>query len=279
MQSLLSELGYLDPPADGGWGPASRWALHQLCVREHVSYSEGEITPEMSDALKRSKPLPLILGRDIASSMIARMQSLGHWVARHPDTFNIVYGEGMNADGTLNDNANNKFNDQRMLIRVGHEGIPQIVFQQDATSEPGAYYTRNPMSAEGYLNSVPAKDRRKGAFHIAIDSQHKAWTIGWYHTHEALRQVSPINGTRDPNMTFKRDPRYPVYGMFGVHHHWGYDLDHEDLGRSSAGCLVGRSTKQHVKFINMLKQDARYVGNNTYRFMASVLDASFLKNK
>jgi hypothetical protein len=57
----------------------------------------------------------------------------------------------------------------------------------------------------------------------------------------SLRQAGEIEGYRDPHKTFKRDYNYPVRGSeFGVHQHWGYDLPHDNMGNSSAGCLVGR---------------------------------------
>ena len=61
---------------------------------------------------------------------------------------NIVYVEGMNPDGTPNDDEANKWNDLRLLIKFeGDE--PRIVGRWAATTEPGRYWTQNPMSPLG----------------------------------------------------------------------------------------------------------------------------------
>ncbi len=112
-----------------------------------------------------------------------------------------------------------------------------------------------------------------GAFHIDL-GQYKAWVRGTHHTHEALVQVGEIRGTRDPDCTYERDFHHPVRGSeFAVNQHWGYDLPRDDLGKSSAGCLVGRRTEGHREFMSINKMDQRFLVNPTYRFMTAVLSA------
>jgi hypothetical protein len=82
---------------------------------------------------------------------------------------------------------------------------------------------------------------------------------------------------RDPHKTFKRDFNFPVSGSeFGVNQHWGYDLPHDDMGNSSAGCLVGRSTQGHRDFMSIVLGDPRYRTNPAYRFMTAILPAGDL---
>ena len=66
----------------------------------------------------------------------------GFWIARHPDCVNIVYVEGMDGDGTPNDDAPDAFNDLRLLLRINKAGNPEIVASWQATTEPGTYYTK-----------------------------------------------------------------------------------------------------------------------------------------
>jgi hypothetical protein len=108
-----------------------------------------------------------------------------------------------------------------------------------------------------------------GAFHIR-PGQQACWQMGTYHDMEALVQAAPIEGTRDDANDFKRAGPM-VRGDFGVHHHWGYDYPHDDAGRSSAGCLVGRSKDGHNQFIALLKTDARYRADHNFMWPASVL--------
>jgi hypothetical protein len=262
IQSVLANCGYLDPPADGGFGPVSKWALSEFGKRAEVPF-KGQITNELKTALLQAQPLPLAPGNDLAGKIVRAMQANEYWVARHPDCFNIVYIEGMNPDGSLNDNRNNVFNDLRMVVQVKANGVPVIVGKWAATTEPSRKWTLTPMD-------------RDGAFHIKF-GQYKAWIPGWYHTHQALLQAGEIEGYRDPDKTFKRDFRHPVKGEFGVHHHWGYDLPHDDMGGSSAGCLVGRSTDGHREFMAIVLSDPRHRANPTYRYMAAIMPAGDLQ--
>jgi hypothetical protein len=252
----------LDPPDDGGFGPVTKWALTEFAKRVALQFN-GQITNQLKTALLAAQPLPLAPGNDLAGKIVRAMQANRYWVAKHPDCLNIVYIEGMNTDGSPNDNRNNVFNDLRMVLRVKESGVPTIVGKWEATTEPSRKWTLTPMHPDG-------------AFHIKF-GQYKAWIPGWYHTHQALRQAGEIEGFRDPHKTFKRDFRYPVKGEFGVHHHWGYDLSHDDMGGSSAGCLVGRSTQGHLDFMSIVLSDPRHKANPTYRFMAAIMPAGDLQ--
>lgn len=262
IQTALTRSGYLDPPADGGFGPVTRWALESFAKHNDIPY-DGTFTPVLGEALHAGDELPLYPGDDLAGRITRAMLRNGYWIARHPECVTIVYVEGLDPDGEANDNRNNVFNDLRTTIRVREDGVPEIVGMWEATTEPSRKWTRTPMDPDG-------------AFHIKF-GQYKAWTKGWYHTHEALRQTGEIEGYRDPHKTFKRDLNYPVKGSeFGVHHHWGYDLPHGDMGSSSAGCLVGRSTSGHREFLSIVLRDPRYLANSNYRFMAAILPAGDL---
>ena len=63
-------------------------------------------------------------------------------------------------------------------------------------------------------------------------------------------------------------------GLFGVNQHWGFDLSRSDVGRASAGCLVGRTKGGHRTFMTLCKSDPRYAANNSYRFLTTVLSAA-----
>jgi hypothetical protein len=230
------------------WGPLGsvRGALSN--ERPYRDHSEV-ITPELRTALQQAQPLPLAPENDLAGKIVRAMQTNNYWVARHPDCVNIVYIEGMDPDGSVNDNRPNVFNDLRVVFHVQQSGVPVIIDRWDATTEPSRRWTVRPMDPDG-------------AFHIKF---------GQY---KALVQAGEIEGYRDPNKTFKRDFNHPVRGSnFAVNQHWGYDLPHNDMGNSSAGCLVGRSTEGHRKFMSIVLRDPRYKANPAYRFMTAVLPA------
>lgn len=262
IQEALSIHGYLDPPADGEFAAVSVWALAQFCRRLRLPVDQG-ILPDICKALAGSQGgLPEIRpsGRWI-DAVIAGMQARRFFINRHPSCVNIVYVEGMNADGTLNDDAPNAFNDVRIVFRITETGEPETQ-TWEATTEPGAYYTHNPLSP-------------KGAARIAF-RQFKSWGVGLHPQssnprHEALVQTKPVTVHRDFNKDFKRTGDQVERGEFGVNQHWGYDLPRDDIQDASAGCLVGRLKHGHREFMALVKSDARYKVSNNYRFVTAIL--------
>lgn len=199
---------------------------------------------------------------DLASRIIAAMRSHGYSVATGPDEMNIVYVEGMGPDGSVNDDAPNKFNDARFLIKlVG--GQPVIAGAWEATTSPGKYWVTHRMNP-------------KGAAHIAF-GQYTAWKVGVHNgSHEALVQTGgPVTVYRDDNEDYKRDGDATDTGYFGINQHWGYDLPRDDLGTSSAGCLVGRTKAGHREFMRLVKSDPRYLRDpGGFTFSAAILSAA-----
>jgi hypothetical protein len=243
-QARLIAHGLLDPPADGIIGPLSRWAMRE------------------------PPPAPLAPGQDLRNDLAGRivraMLARGCFVARHRDLLNIVYVEGMDPDGTLNDNAPNRFNDLRCLVRIV-DGVPQLAGAWEATTEPSRRWTLDPMNPQG-------------AARIAF-GQYKAWALGRHRDHEALVQVAAVTVCRDANKDYRRDGDIRDTGLFGINQHWGYDLPRNDLGNSSAGCLVGRTTAGHREFMRLVKTDKRFLlSGGGYRFITTILPASEVAN-
>lgn len=210
-------------------------------------------------------PLPGVpkeLTSDLPQGCVDLFKRRGYLLFKGPGEVNIIYIEGMNTDGTPNDNAPNKFNDVR-LVMVYEGGKPIIKGLWDATTEPGKYWTQNPMN-------------RGGAARIKF-GQYTAWQLGQHHDHEALVQTGgPVTVCRDLNKDYKRVGDAEDTGMFGINQHWGYDLSAGDLGRSSAGCLVGRTKNGHRKFMEIVKSDPRFLANGRFKFTATVVPFSDL---
>jgi hypothetical protein len=264
VQQRLSEIGLLDPPPDGAFGPVSRWALNAFCEAAGLDF-HASMTSDIWRRLSSAEATALFplddSGPDFASRVIRAMRARGDFVARHPAAVNIVYVEGCGPEGDENDDAPNKFNDCRLAIRIGAGGKPQLAGAWEATTEPGRYYTLNPMN-------------EKGAARIAF-GQYKAWSVGTHINHEGLVQTGMITVHRDLNKDYKRGgDQLDTGDYFWVDQHWGYDLPKEDIGRASAGCLVGRRKQGHREFMTIVKADPRYRANNGYRFMTSVLAES-----
>ena len=91
---------------------------------------------------------PAAAQSDLAHHIIAAMERKGYQIDRGQNEINIVYVEGMNPDGTPNDNEENKWNDLRLLIRF-EGGEPRIIGKWAATTEPGRYYIEHPLNPGG----------------------------------------------------------------------------------------------------------------------------------
>jgi hypothetical protein len=258
IQKRLSDIGLLDPPVDGRFGPVSHWALGQFAAT--CNMNAEALTPSLMEALLSASKPPLVLDGSLASRIVSALVARGDWLCLHPDCINIVYIEGMDVDGTANANHPNQFNDIRCLIRFV-SGRPELLNAWEATTEPGKFFTENPEDV-------------KGAARIAL-GQYKAWGVGIHReNHEALIQTADVTVCRDLNKDYSRsgDKRYT--GAFGINQHWGYDNPRSDIGRASAGCLVGRTKQGHKQFMALVKSDPRYEANHSYRFMTSIIESA-----
>jgi hypothetical protein len=194
------------------------------------------------------------------------MQSKGYQIFQGIRQYNIVYIEGMNADGTLNDDTPNYFNDRRIVIQI-LDGVPAIVGNWEGTTEPGDRYTESPMNP-------------KGAARIKF-GQYKAWQVGIHYgggsdPHEALVQVAPITVFRDFNKDYQRAGDQIETGNFDINQHWGFDLPYNDVYYASAGCLVGRTRDGHREFMSLIKKDRRYQQNKNYLFYTTAISGQEL---
>jgi len=249
VQKLLISLKLLSGTADGKVGSQTTSAIAELLRITKKS--------EITDELLQIKYLPqpkLDLSKGSFADRIAKyMIAQNYWIdVARP---NIVYVEGCDTDGKTNPDTANQWNDLRVILEI-NQGTPRISHSWRATTEPGLKYTLRPLNPDG-------------AFRIAF-GQYKAWIVGWHKTHEALVQVGEIAGYRDKNKDGMRTGDRLVCGSnFGVNQHWGYNMQHVD--GASAGCLVGQSTVGHLEFMKVIKSDPRYLANNSYVFLTTII--------
>lgn len=265
IQIKLRDLGILDPPIDGDFGPVSKLALREFAklVKHKI---EDVITKPAAQALieaSASTLLPLDLGTDFASRIVKYMRLKDYWFGRMPGYLNVVYVEGMDEDGKLNDDKPNVWNDLRIVIEVKGKQ-PTLAGIWQATTEPGRKAVLKPVNL-------------KGAARIAF-GQYKAWRAGVHKAgtssaHEALVQVDTVTVHRDLNKDFKRtDDKTDVGSGFGINQHKGFNMPVGDIGMASAGCLVGRTNKGHEEFMKLVKTDVRFrEASQGYKFIATVI--------
>ncbi|MBD1867815.1 peptidoglycan-binding protein [Cyanobacteria bacterium FACHB-471] len=264
IQERLISLALLDPPADGKFGPISIAALKNFQARVGLEQQDFLDGPT-AEKLLRAKPVSnsqvnnFQISNSLASRVIQYMQRKNYKIFHGNQRYNIVYIEGMDLDGTLNNDKPNAFNDLRLVIEIVN-GVPKLVGKWEATTEPGKKYTLKPMSV-------------RGAARIKF-GQYKAWQMGFHRRdkrHPALVQAGKIPVHRDLNKDYSRAGDLVEIGLFGVNQHHGYSASRNDVGGHSAGCLVGRSIEEHNQFIKLIRRDQRYLANRAYMFETTII--------
>jgi hypothetical protein len=281
IQQVLISLNFLDPPADGLFGPISTAAMleFQDVMSPKISgLSEekgflGKITAKalIETSLDEVPQQPIDLSKnDTAAKIIKYMQAKRYQISTGAKSYNIVYVEGMSENLTLNNDPPNEFNDVRMVIEIVNN-VPTIVGKWEGTTEPGTHFTMNPIDDE---------PRKFGAARIAF-GQYKAWRVGTHRgsgadPHEALLQVEVVSVFRDKNKDMIRTGDKLFTGLFGINQHWGFDLPRNDIGLAGAGCLVGRTRAGHREFMKIIKQDKRFMLSSSYTFLTTIIPGNEL---
>jgi hypothetical protein len=202
-------------------------------------------------------PPPKTFGQFTAARIVTAMRNKNFRLDEGLFRSNLIYVEGMNVDGQSNQHIKNTFDDVRSLVVILPEG-PKLLGIWEATTRPGKYWTEHRMNP-------------RGAARVRLGQQ-TAWIMGKYNGMNALRQDGYLELTRDPDETYERyGPLYRSNDT-GIHHHGGYNYPHDDLGRSSAGCLVGRSMDEHEVAMQFLKKDERFRADSNFHFTSTILE-------
>lgn len=179
---------------------------------------------------------------------------------------NIVYLEDADEWGNPLPESWNSFNDRSILLKIDN-GQPSIIYNALATTEPGTWYTKNPMNP-------------MGAFQIQLDTQFlECWTFGMHGgtgrtRHPALVQFANVSGYRDRDRNSIRTGDKTDTGLFGINQHgiFGYNQPVSNIGTASAGCLVRWNYADHVEWMKIL----RHNHPKDYLFDTIVLDTTKL---
>lgn len=244
----------------------------------------GAFTRELAEKILNADPetfLPLQLsetGTESDSDRLAKrilrfMQQNGYWIARSPEMLNIVYLEGANENGLKNPDLDDEWNDRRIIIRVNAGGVPQILLNVEATTEPTKEFARTDKAKKRGESRPGAQDG--GVSRVAF-GQYKAWRMGFHQGkqwHPALRQAGPLRIFRDRNADGLRNDVVTIENGIGINQHSTRPNEtFRRVGNWSEGCLVGRHWSDHENFLAWLQTDIRYVQNSNYLFMSTVLN-------
>jgi hypothetical protein len=96
-----------------------------------------------------------------------------------------------------------------------------------------------------------------------------------------LVQVRDVSVHRDLNKDGERiGDKIDVGSGFGINQHSGHDAPVDNIGKASAGCLVGRRHDEHVEFMRLIKTDPRFKkASRGYTYITTVIAGADLKEK
>lgn len=201
----------------------------------------------------------------LIKKIISYIEAENYEIFRKSGEKNIIYIEGADKNGTINSDKANHFNDLRLVFAFNHRDDAVIEGAWEGTTEPGYWYTDNPMNPNG-------------AARIAF-GQYRSWQIGIHGNsdpHEALVQVGLVKVHRDWNRDMIRSGDAIDEGYFGINQHWGHDHPVDDIHTASAGCLVGRTRTGHRVFMELIRSDRRCVADPDFIFTTAVIPGNKL---
>lgn len=291
IQGILCDTGVLDPVvdgdelqafrpvhnADGRLGLNTRNAIAAFHQHTKLEYDDNILEPIFFRTLIQNVDNPMFKieledhpldnpQARFAKRILRYMHKRGYWIARHPKMLNIIYVEGVNQNGEPNMDRANEWNDRRIVIQILPGGQPHILVNDQATTEPGRFYTYAPLDS-------------MGAARIAF-GQYKAWVYGKHKGRQpALVQVGNIRIHRDLDQNGVRSHTDPIVvgNTFKINQHSTEPSRVPAfVDKFSAGCLVGRRYNWHISFIEKVRQDIRYLMNKDYIFMTTVINGEDL---
>jgi peptidoglycan hydrolase-like protein with peptidoglycan-binding domain len=166
---------------------------------------------------------------------------------------NIVGLEGVNVDGTPNNDAPNHWNDAIGILSFVN-GAPTLLCIYQGTTEPGHFYTVNPLN-------------RNGAARLQLGHHKRLWVVGRHRGYEALAQAGSVTLVRDKNRNHMRDDVVTVESGNGINlHGTSPNFIPNLVDRFSAGCVVIRRWREFQQFMKLVKQSKQYRENRAYRF-------------
>ncbi len=153
---------------------------------------------------------------------------------------NLIGVEGIANDGIPNNDEPDKWNDSILVIT--DKG--QTLLEANSTTEPGYYYTDNPLNPDGCAR-------------LKFGQYRKAYEFGYHNynpQHPALVQVGEVTVCRDKNRDMSRLGDFEYTGYFGINIHSTLGLFNlGSIGMWSAGCQVIRSWGLHLNMLALMK--------------------------
>lgn len=206
-------------------------------------------------------------GTNGADNKSAQAETLAEQVAQacdqrgyplREDEWNLVGISGLSPKGDrslgyVKDTTPDKWNDSIGVI-AKEDGEWEFLCLYLGTTEPGRYYTLNPLNPRGGAQLALG-------FHIDL------WRFGRHKGYEALVQAGKARLVRDANKNFRRDDKETLEQGNGVNLHttkttgWRGSASKNSIGKFSAGCTVIFDPQEFKELMALLKRSPQYKMN------------------
>ena len=259
LQQQLSILNYYPKnEIDGEYGPKTQEAWGKFKAKNHQAKPDFIGPGSISLLLEatNTKPLP---SEDLAHKIVNYCKKQDYRLDTRPTAINIIGLEGFKVE-----DVPDKWNDAVCLLTFDKNKSPLVIAAYVATTEPGAYYTINPLN-------------KNGAARLQLCQHKNLWRFGTHRGYRALVQVGTATLVRDKNKNYKRDDKITLETGNGVNLHttkttgWRGSAG-DSIGQWSAGCVVIKNPDSFLTLIQRLENCLQYKLDKNTTFDFTLID-------
>lgn len=256
IQTKLKKLSYYRDNIDGIFGKNTSNAFAQWKRDNYLSdtaligvSSYKQLTKDANEVRVKKDPL--------AEKIVKVCDERRYTLLRNGE-INIIGLEGVNIDGTPNNDAPNHWNDAVGILSFVDD-VPTLLCIYQGTTEPGHYYTVNPLN-------------RGGCARLQLGQHKNIWVVGQHRGYEAMQQVGRVTLVRDKNRNHFRDDVVSVESGNGINlHSTSPNFVPNLIDKFSAGCVVIRRWTEFQIFMRLVKNSKQYRNNRACRFNFTLL--------
>ena len=267
QQSLVAHGFDCDPPVNGMLSPSIMAAWQKFKASRWLAQPD-RIGPASIGILLGSPTNKPIAKKTFAEIIYETCRSRNQPLDHRAGATNIIGLEGINLDGTPNDDAFDRWNDTIAILTFKND-FPTLMGVFLGTTEPGRSATQNPPNPNGVA-------RLDTGYHKQI------WGKGQHRGYNALVQVGAVRLVRDRNKNASRDDKVTVETGNGINFHttkttgWRGAASLSSIGPWSAGCVVAYNSVEYSKEVLPMLQ-LGLQGRNNERFDFNLLWRDWLK--
>lgn len=264
VQTALAKLGlYPSTLIDGIYGPKMQagWTNFKKSTYQIDYDTMGAGSAKLLLEEVDKKPKPIKDGSGLAATIHNVCLERNYLLDTRQGAVNIIGIEGY-INGKKNDDAPDRWNDTILLLTY-QQSKPHILISCVGTTEPGRYYTINPLN-------------KNGCARLQLGQQKKIWSVGRHRGYEAMQQTGAATLVRDKNRNNFRDDAVTVETGNGINLHtskttgWRGSFN-SFIGQWSAGCVVVKDPNEFLQLMKLIKNSLQYKESPYTRFDFTLL--------